>query len=182
MLLLLAPVESLAPPRTRGRLAQLLPQVSRKPPQLELHGHRRLWGWLLPVFRVTDEELVRSAGLDALIAVRIISFGVILFLPMTVVGMAVLLPINYTSDYYKQYAEEEGMDEYTSVFMRMTISNIRQRSPLLWVHFVVVYLNVFWACWLIVEYYKAGGWGGGVLGAHMPLPACNALYVCWGGC
>jgi hypothetical protein len=70
MLLLLAPVESLAPPRTRGRLAQLLPQVSRKPPQLELHGHRRLWGWLLPVFRVTDEELVRSAGLDALIAVR----------------------------------------------------------------------------------------------------------------
>jgi hypothetical protein len=36
------------------------------------------------------------------------------------------------ADYYKQYAEEEGMDEYTSVFMRMTISNIRQRSPLLW--------------------------------------------------
>lgn len=36
------------------------------------------------------------------------------------------------ADYYKQIAEEEGMDEYTSVFMRMTISNIRQRSPLLW--------------------------------------------------
>jgi hypothetical protein len=29
--------------------------------------------------------------------VRIISFGVTLFLPMTILGMAVLLPINYTS-------------------------------------------------------------------------------------
>ena len=48
---------------------QLLPAVSRKPPQLKLHGHQRFWGWLQPVFRVTDEELVRTAGLDALIAV-----------------------------------------------------------------------------------------------------------------
>ena len=48
---------------------QLLPAVSRKPPQLRLHGHQRLWGWLQPVFTVSDEELVRSAGLDALIGV-----------------------------------------------------------------------------------------------------------------
>lgn len=85
---------------------QLLPAVSRKPPQLHLHGHERLWGWLQPVFRVSDEELVRSAGLDALIGVRIISFGVLLFLPMTILGVAVLLPINYTSDYYKQMAAQ----------------------------------------------------------------------------
>lgn len=56
-------------PRRPARL-QLLPCVSCKPPRLQLHGHQRLWGWLLPVFKVSDEELVRSAGLDALIAVR----------------------------------------------------------------------------------------------------------------
>ena len=50
---------------------QLLPAVSRKPPQLRLHGHQRFWGWLLPVFKVTDEQLVRSAGLDALIGVSV---------------------------------------------------------------------------------------------------------------
>ena len=172
---LLTPCASLPPPAA----PQLLPAVSRKPPQLKLHGHQRFWGWLMPVFKVTDEELVRSAGLDALIGVscslgrssraglsvrssraavvlfwcatpastqhsasqhpptlpqvRIISFGVMLFLPMTVLSLAVLLPINYTSDYYMYTATEEGvMDEYTSVFMRMTISNIRQRSPRLW--------------------------------------------------
>jgi hypothetical protein len=50
---------------------QLLPAVSRKPPQISLHGHQRLWGWLQPVFKVSDEELARSAGLDALIAVSL---------------------------------------------------------------------------------------------------------------
>lgn len=129
--------------------------------------------------------------------VRILSFGVMLFLPMTIAAMAVLLPVNYTSgacpaaepsrphlpwpsghtgvrqqrrfsgcslpalqcapdydcrvkishicseldtglppcpaDNYKLSAEEDGIsDPYTSVFMRMTISNIRQGSPLLW--------------------------------------------------
>ncbi|PSC69350.1 ERD4-related membrane [Micractinium conductrix] len=133
----------------------LLPNVSRKPPQLRLHGHQRLWGWLLPVFKVSDEELVRSAGLDALIGVRIISFGVMLFLPMTIGSLAVLLPVNFTSDFYKQSAEQDHvMDEYTSVFMRMTISNISQGSPKLWIHFVFCYLNMGWACWLILEYYK----------------------------
>ena len=59
-----------APPPPPHTL-QLLPAVSRKPPQLKLHGHQRFWGWLQPVFRVTDEELVRTAGLDALIAVSV---------------------------------------------------------------------------------------------------------------
>lgn len=64
-----APGPSPASPAAAPPHVQLLPAVSRKPPQLKLHGHQRFWGWLLPVFSVTDEELVRSAGLDALIGV-----------------------------------------------------------------------------------------------------------------
>lgn len=63
--------------------------------------------------------------------VRILSFGVMLFLPMTVAGLAVLLPINYTSDFY-MVAPGEELDQYSSAFMRMTISNIQQHSPRLW--------------------------------------------------
>lgn len=38
-----------------------------------------------------------------------------------------------TADNYKLSAEEDGIsDPYTSIFMRMTISNIRQGSPRLW--------------------------------------------------
>lgn len=43
------------------------PHVTRKPPRMKLTGHHRIWSWLVPVFTISDEELVRSAGLDALV-------------------------------------------------------------------------------------------------------------------
>ena len=86
-----------------------LPNVSHKPPAMRLRGLSRLYSWLVPVFKVTDEEFVLSAGLDALVAVRIISFGVMLFLPMTLLAMAILIPINYTSDWY-QYEASQNVD------------------------------------------------------------------------
>ena len=47
--------------------------------------------WLQPCF---------APALPVPPQVRIISFGVMLFLPMTLLSLAVLLPINYTSDFY----------------------------------------------------------------------------------
>ena len=45
--------------------------------------------------------------------------------------MAILIPINYTDDYYQDSAE--GMtDDYSTVFIRLTMSNITPGSPLLW--------------------------------------------------
>lgn len=131
-----------------------MPQVSRKPPKLKLNGIARFYSWITPVFKVSDEDFLRSAGLDALVAVRIIGFGVLLFLPLTILGAAVLIPVNYFDDWYKKEAVELGLDEFSSVFMRLTISNITPGSNLLWVHFVFVYVFVAWGCWLTMEHYK----------------------------
>jgi len=131
-----------------------MPQVSRKPPKLKLTGIARFYSWITPVFKVSDEDFLRSAGLDALVAVRIIGFGVLLFLPLTILGAAVLIPVNYFDDWYKKEAVVLGLDEFSSVFMRLTISNITPGSSLLWVHFVFVYVFVGWGCWLTMEHYK----------------------------
>lgn len=56
--------------RTKFRLyfARLdMPQVSLKPPEMRTDGHYRWWSWLIPVFTVSDDELLESAGLDALV-------------------------------------------------------------------------------------------------------------------
>ncbi|KAK2078620.1 hypothetical protein QBZ16_003460 [Prototheca wickerhamii] len=133
----------------------LSPHVERKPPAMKLKGHHRLWSWLKPVFSVPDEELLRSSGLDALVATRIIGFGVTLLAPMAVLGVTVLLPINYVDDYYETSARANDLtDRFTSVFSRLTMSNIRPGSPLMWIHFTMVYVFVGWTCWLTVEYYK----------------------------
>lgn len=62
---------------------------------------------------------VQSSGLDALIAVRILSFGILLFVPITVGGM-VILAVNYTDSYYLKSASELSVsaDDYSTIFMR----------------------------------------------------------------
>ena len=132
-----------------------MPQVTHKPPPLDLHGFHRLWSWLIPVFKVSDEELLLSAGMDALIAIRVLSFGILLFLPVTIAAMAILVPINFLDDYYTKEGETMGVsDSYTTIFIRLTMSNLTPGTPLMWVHFVFVYGVVFWTCWLITEHYK----------------------------
>lgn len=64
---------------------------------------------------------------------RIISFGVLLLIPLTVVGLGVLLPIHYLDDWYEKEAKQDGMqDAYTTIFIRLTMSNITPDSPWLW--------------------------------------------------
>ena len=145
--------------RTKFRLYQArlhMPTVTHKPPKLLLSAwHHRWWSWVVPVFRVSDEELLKSAGMDALIAVKILYFGIMCFLPITIAAMAILIPVNYTDDYYSKTAQESGLsDDYSTVFIRLTMSNITPGSSLLWVHFFFVYGAVFWTCWLVTEFYK----------------------------
>ena len=82
---------------------------------------------------VSDKEFLASAGFDALVSVRVISYGIALFLPFTILGIGVLLPVNYTGG---NLAQQEGVSHDSSnltyVFLRMTISNIENGSPLLW--------------------------------------------------
>jgi Late exocytosis, associated with Golgi transport len=122
--------------RTKFRLyfARLdMPQVSRKPPEMRTDGHHRFWSWLVPVFAVSDDDLLASAGLDALVAMRIISFGMMLFLPVTIVVTAILLPINYNDNYYTNEAEDGNyQDDYTTVFIRLTMSNLTPGTRFMW--------------------------------------------------
>lgn len=151
-----------------GRL--VLPNVRSRPPPMQLGGHRQLWSWLVPVFHVRDAELLKTAGLDALMSIRVIRFGLLMLLPMTILGIGVVLPVNFTGGYYTVETsgatptEGSGVnvtdgspnstDYLTSQFLRMTMSNIPPRSPLLWIHFVFVYIFVAWTCQLLVQYSK----------------------------
>ena len=65
------------------------------------------------------------------IAVRIISFGILVFLPITIFAMAILIPINYTDNYFKS-SSSDMTDSYTTVFIRLTMSNITPGSSVLW--------------------------------------------------
>ena len=143
-------------PVYRGR--EILPGVRFRPPKLSLKGIGRYWNWMWPSFGVTDTEFLKSAGLDALVAVRILSYGLALFLPVGALGIAILLPVNYTSNGLIQdgYAPENttSSGNLTYMFARMTMSNIPNGSSLMWIHFCFLFCSVGYGCWLITLYYE----------------------------
>lgn len=142
-------------PVYRGR--EILPGVRHRPPKLSLKGHRRYWNWMLPTFKISDAEFLKSAGLDALIAVRVLSYGLALFLPVGVFGIAILLPVNYTSNGLKeegQAPENATNGNLTYFFLRLTISNIPNGSNLMWIHFVFMFAAIGYGCLLIVLFYE----------------------------
>ncbi|XP_055817977.1 CSC1-like protein At3g54510 isoform X2 [Solanum dulcamara] len=83
--------------------------------------------WIFRAVRVTEEEILENCGLDVLVLVRLFKFGIRFFLLCSIVGLLVLLPLNYTGSTGPN-TSSDSMDAFT-------ISNISRGSDRLWVHF-----------------------------------------------
>ncbi|GLI62080.1 hypothetical protein VaNZ11_004639 [Volvox africanus] len=121
--------------------------VRVKPPKLREHGLISLIDWAIKSISVSDVDFILSAGLDALIMVKMCALGVQLFLPLCILGLSVLLPLHWTGGASKQ------SDAYQSGFMRLTMANIPQGSHIFWVHVVFVYIYLAWAMFLLRWHY-----------------------------
>ncbi|RXH93906.1 hypothetical protein DVH24_015973 [Malus domestica] len=51
--------------------------------------------WISRAFRVSEDEILQSNGLDALIIIRLFKLGIKFFVVCSLVGLAVLVPVNY---------------------------------------------------------------------------------------
>ena len=78
------------------------------------------------------------------------------FVPISVVSLGVLLPVHYTAegDGYNR-CEYPNPKQNADRLFRTTVSNMCPNEPLLWVHFVFVYLVLAWAMWLLQKHYVA---------------------------
>ena len=143
--------------------AQVSPSVSQKPPLLP-EGVNALWAWLWATFAVSDAELLQTAGLDALMMVKMQTLGVQLLLPIALVGGVVLIPINLSGDYVEKSGQGTSASINPTDFMRLTLTNVEAKSPLLWIHFLCVLAFVMYACWLL-KVGRGGAWFYGYDGA-----------------
>ncbi|CAN6444001.1 unnamed protein product [Victoria cruziana] len=105
--------------------------------------------WVGRAFQVTEDELMRVCGLDALVVIRLFKFGIKLFVPCTILGILVLVPVNYTGQ------KKSSSTTFSHSMDSFTISNIGRGSNRLWVHFSCLYVVSLYALYLLHQEYNS---------------------------
>jgi hypothetical protein len=113
---------------------------------------RTPWGWLFAIFQFKDREVIKKCGLDAYFFLRYLQTLLIIFVPLAVVILPVLLPINYIGGRGSSYALEfgnssssadanvTGMDQYAW-------GNVRSsHTHRYWAHLILALLVIIWVC------------------------------------
>eukprot|EP00798_Chlamydomonas_sp_ICE-L_P017218 gene17218-23541_t len=71
------------------------PSTTYRPPPLPTKGFAAFTSWIFTSLQTSDLELVKSAGLDALVMVKISELGMQLFIPIMLIAVFILCPIHY---------------------------------------------------------------------------------------
>ncbi|XP_077219360.1 early-responsive to dehydration stress protein (ERD4) isoform X6 [Tasmannia lanceolata] len=114
-------------------------------PQTTLSRFLPSVSWIRRAFSVTEQEILQHSGLDALVVIRLFKLGIKFFLICSVVGLVILLPVNYTCEKGPSRSKlSHSMDSFT-------ISNIGKGSNRLWVHFSCLCFISFYGLYLLYK-------------------------------
>ncbi|XP_021905018.1 CSC1-like protein At1g69450 [Carica papaya] len=102
--------------------------------------------WLRKAWSLSEDDLLSSTGLDAVVFMRIITFSLKVFLFAGIIGIFVLLPVNCTGGQLHEIDFKDLSNNSLDVF---TISNVKSGSKRLWIHFSAVYLLTGFVCCLL---------------------------------
>ncbi|KAG8062097.1 hypothetical protein GUJ93_ZPchr0003g17965 [Zizania palustris] len=104
-------------------------------------------GWIVRSLRCTEDEILATAGLDAVVFNRILVFSIRIFSLAAFLCVFGVLPLNY-------FGQDMIHVRIPSATLEtFTIGNMQERSRWLWVHCVVLYIISGVACLLLyLEY------------------------------
>ncbi|EEE59670.1 CSC1-like protein RXW8 isoform X1 [Oryza sativa Japonica Group] len=104
--------------------------------------------WILRSLRCTEDELLATAGLDAVVFNRILVFSIRIFSLAAFLCVLGVLPLNYFGqDMLHVRIPSASLETFT-------IGNMQERSRWLWVHCVALYIISGVACLLLYLEYK----------------------------
>ncbi|CEP14647.1 hypothetical protein [Parasitella parasitica] len=103
-----------------------------KPPELPTS----LFGWIWPLLKISDEEMLANVGLDALLMLKFVTMGIKIFGVCTFFGLVVFIPLTMTSDY-------THLGNTTTALERVSISVIEDDSNKIIAYLVFAYVFTF---------------------------------------
>ncbi|KAI9645251.1 hypothetical protein NHQ30_005986 [Ciborinia camelliae] len=129
----------------------LVPEKERTEPP-----PRSPWGWLFTIFQFRDREVINKCGLDAYFFLRYLQTLLVIFIPMAIVIIPILVPINYIGgrggDWALQYANDTNTTEVSSNpnvtgLDQLAWTNIQpSKTNRYWAHLTLALLVIIWVC------------------------------------
>ncbi|KAG2433320.1 hypothetical protein HXX76_008386 [Chlamydomonas incerta] len=118
-----------------------LQDLFMRPPRMLVHTVRQMWNWVMPMLAISDADIIRSNGFDALIMTRILLIGLQMMTLMTVLGVGVLIPVYYTRG--------KNVEGSAGVLALMSISNLGKKSNISLVPFFFTYAFCICCCFVL---------------------------------
>uniref|UniRef100_A0A7N0T3Z8 Uncharacterized protein n=1 Tax=Kalanchoe fedtschenkoi TaxID=63787 RepID=A0A7N0T3Z8_KALFE len=115
----------------------------------DFRTYLRFLNWMPAALKMPEPELIDHAGLDSAVYIRIYLLGLKIFIPITVLSLLVLVPVNMTGGRL-----EHTKDLKFSDIDKLSISNIPRGSQRYWAHIAMAYAVTLWTFYVQYQEYK----------------------------
>ncbi|WCJ29042.1 ERD (early-responsive to dehydration stress) family protein [Euphorbia peplus] len=105
--------------------------------------------WMPQALKMSEAEIITHAGLDSAIFLRIYTLGLKIFVPMTILALLILIPVNVSSGTLFFLRKELVMSDID----KLSISNVRPESIRFFFHIGLEYLFTVWICFMLYKEY-----------------------------
>ncbi|KAK4741279.1 hypothetical protein SAY87_024867 [Trapa incisa] len=105
--------------------------------------------WMPQALKMSESEIIDHAGLDSAVFLRIYTLGLKIFIPITIVALFILIPVN-VSDGTLSFLKK---DLVMSDIDKLSISNVRPNSSRFFIHIGLEYVFTIWVCFMLYKEY-----------------------------
>ncbi|GAB2273385.1 hypothetical protein Dimus_008182 [Dionaea muscipula] len=118
---------------------------------LNLKTYLTFLNWMPQALMMSEDQLTEHAGFDSVVFLRIYTLGLKIFVPMTILAILILIPVNVSGGTLFFLRKEL----VTSNIDKLSISNVQPKSVKFFFHISMQYLFTFWTCFMLyMEYDK----------------------------
>ncbi|KAG6418996.1 hypothetical protein SASPL_121204 [Salvia splendens] len=120
---------------------------------LDWRSYIRFLNWVPEALKMPEPELIDHAGLDSAAYLRIYLLGLKIFVPVTLLSWAILVPVNWTNNTLAVLSQGDEKITFSNID-KLSISNVPHGSPRFWTHVVMAYVFTFWTCYTLMKEYE----------------------------
>ncbi|KAJ3681651.1 hypothetical protein LUZ60_014224 [Juncus effusus] len=105
--------------------------------------------WIPGALRMSESEIIKHAGLDSAVYLKIYILGLKIFFPITVLALLVLIPVNISGGTLLSLRKEVVFSDID----KLSISNVSPGSQRFFVHILMAYIFTFWTLYMLYKEY-----------------------------